>query len=179
MLLLICSSCFMNLKRISKMTQLYKAVCCGKVTKTPRDWDVCWGCGKKNPILEEVDKEDAVFVMGIKEECIRTSVGSSLLVDDKKYNQKNAIAGKKEKMDIDPLTLKEYRKQALTHLRSQAEADKDKALLSLSILLDHPAGIGDHSTGDLYANLNEALSALADADDRIDTLERYFQCKVL
>ena len=159
------------------MVQLYKAICCGKVTKTPQDWDVCWGCGKKNPILEEVDKEDAVFVMGTKEET-RTSVGSSLLVDEK-YTQENAIAGKKEKMDIDPLTLKEYRKQALTHLRSQAEADKDKALLSLSILLDHPAGIGDHSTGDLYANLNEALSALADADDRIDTLERYFQCKVL
>ena len=159
------------------MVQLYKAICCGKVTKTPQDWDVCWGCGKKNPILEEVDKEDAVFVMGTKEET-RTSVGSSLLVDEK-YTQENAIAGKKEKMDIDPLTLKEYRKQALSYLRTQAQADKDKALLSLSILLDHPAGIGDHSTGDLYENLNEALSALADADDRIDTLERYFQCKVL
>lgn len=159
------------------MVRLYKAICCGKVTKTPQDWDVCWGCGKKKPILEEVDKEDAVFVMGTKEET-RTSVGSSLLVDEK-YTQENAIAGKKERMDIDPLTLKEYRKQALSYLRTQAQTDKDKALLSLSILLDHPAGIGDHSTGDLYENLNEALSALADADDRIDTLERYFQCKVL
>ena len=146
------------------MMRLYKALCCGKVTKTPQDWDVCWGCGKKNPILEEVDKEDAVFVMGTKEEN-RTSVGSSLLVDEK-HTKENAIAGKKEKMEIDPLILKEYRKQALSYLRTQAQADKDKALLSLSILLDHPAGIGDHSTGDLYENLNEALSALADADDR-------------
>ena len=152
------------------MVQLYKAICCGKVTKTPQDWDVCWGCGKNNPILEEVDKEDAVFVMGIKEECIRTSVGSSLLVDDKKYNQENAIAGKKKKEMTEG-----YKKQALTHLRSQAQADKDKALLSLSILLDHPAGIGDHSTGDLYANLNEALSALSDADDRLETLDIYFK----
>ena len=59
-------------------------------------------------------------------------------------------------------------------MRTQAEADKQKALLSLSILLDHPAGIGDHSTGDLYENLNEALSALADADDRLETLDMYF-----
>ena len=169
MLLLTCSSCFMNLKRISKMTQLYKAICCGKVTKTPRDWDVCWGCGKKNPILEEVDKEDAVFVMGTKEETTRTSVGTSLLIDNQKNTQKNAIAGKKKEMT------EGYKKQALAHLRSQAQADKDKALLSLSILLDHPAGIGDHSTGDLYANLNEALSALADADDRLETLDIYFK----
>ena len=151
------------------MTQLYKATCCGKVTKTPRDWDVCWGCGKKNPILEEVYKEDAVFVMGTKEETNRTSVGSSLMIDDEKNTQKNAIAGKKKEMTED------YKKQALTHLRSQAQADKDKALLSLSILLDHPAGIGDHSTGDLYDNLNEALSALSDADDRLETLDIYFK----
>ena len=151
------------------MVRLYKAICCGKVTKTPQDWDVCWGCGKKNPILEEVDKEDAVFVMGTKEETSRTSVGSSLLVDDEKYTQKNAIAGKKKEMT------EGYKKQALTHLRSQAQADKDKALLSLSILLDHPAGIGDHSTGDLYDNLNEALSALSDADDRLETLDIYFK----
>jgi len=170
----------MNLKRISKMTQLYKAICCGKVTKTPRDWDVCWGCGKKNPILEEVDKEDAVFVMGIKEECIRTSVGSSLMIGDKEYNQKNSTAGKdpeenEEEMNESWTEYGEgYKEQAIKHLRTQAEADKQKALLSLSILLDHPAGIGDHSTGDLYENLNEALSALADADDRLETLDMYF-----
>ena len=49
-----------------------------------------------------------------------------------------------------------------------------KALMSLNILLDHPAGIGDHSTEDLYSNLEEALSALADAEDRLETLEEYF-----
>jgi len=46
--------------------------------------------------------------------------------------------------------------------------------MSLNILLDHPAGIGDHSTEDLYSNLEEALSALADAEDRLETLEEYF-----
>tara|TARA_R110002020_G_scaffold103752_3_gene243109 strand:- start:17245 stop:17463 length:219 start_codon:yes stop_codon:yes gene_type:complete len=67
-----------------------------------------------------------------------------------------------------------YKEHAINSLRNQAQTDRDKALLSLSILLDHPAGIGDHSTGDLYNNLNEALSALADADDRLGALETYF-----
>ena len=39
-----------------------------------------------------------------------------------------------------------------------------------------PAGIGDHSTGDLHENLNEALSKLADADDRLDILKVELQC---
>ena len=47
-------------------------------------------------------------------------------------------------------------------------------MTSLEIMLDHPAGIGDHSTGDLHNNLNEALSNLADAEDRIETLKRNF-----
>ena len=66
-----------------------------------------------------------------------------------------------------------YRTNALEHLRARAECDKRGALASIQILLDHPAGSGDHSTGDLYDNLNEALSKLADADDRLDTLEIY------
>ena len=41
-------------------------------------------------------------------------------------------------------------------------------------MLDHPAGIGDHSTGDLHENLNEALAKLADAEDRLDTLKIHF-----
>ena len=162
------------------MVQLYKAICCGKVTKTPQDWDVCWGCGKNNPILEEVDKEDAVFVMGTKQE-VRTSVGSSLLIDDEQgYDIEKNIAEKYAEENKQEMTEswtkygEGYKEQAIKHLRTQAEADKQKALLSLSILLDHPAGIGDHSTGDLYENLNEALSALADADDRLDTRDIYF-----
>ena len=62
---------------------------------------------------------------------------------------------------------------ALKALMKKAETDRSNALASLTMMLDHPAGIGDHSTGDLYDNLNEALSALSDADDRIDTLKLY------
>ena len=68
-----------------------------------------------------------------------------------------------------------YKEHALNYLKTQAQADREKALLSLSMLLEHPAGIGDHSTGDLYNNLNEALSALSDADDRLETLGIYFK----
>ena len=67
-----------------------------------------------------------------------------------------------------------YKINAIDYLYNKAYADRDKALMSLNILLDHPAGIGDHSTEDLYPNLEEALSALADAEDRLETLQEYF-----
>ena len=60
-------------------------------------------------------------------------------------------------------------------LKKQAEADKAKAMLSLELLIDKPVGIGDHSTGDFYSNAEEALAMLVDADDRLTTIEKYFQ----
>lgn len=59
-------------------------------------------------------------------------------------------------------------------LMSQAVAERSKAILTLNLLSEHPAGIGDHSTGDFYKNAEEALSALVDADDKISTLNKYF-----
>tara|TARA_R110002153_G_scaffold122454_1_gene268380 strand:+ start:8404 stop:8649 length:246 start_codon:yes stop_codon:yes gene_type:complete len=59
-------------------------------------------------------------------------------------------------------------------LLSQAEAEKNKAFLTIDLLSNHPAGIGDHSTSDFYDNANEALESLASADDKIETLKRYF-----
>lgn len=59
-------------------------------------------------------------------------------------------------------------------LMSQAVADRNKAILTLNLLSEHPAGIGDHSTGDFYTNAEEALSMLVDADDKISTLNQYF-----
>jgi|TARA_R100000005_G_C4895793_1_gene140349 hypothetical protein len=72
------------------------------------------------------------------------------------------------------MSVSTYRENAIDYLYNKAYSDRDKALASLSILLDHPAGIGDHSTGDLYENLDEALSALADAEDRLEVLEQYY-----
>ena len=49
-----------------------------------------------------------------------------------------------------------------------------KEKLTLKIMSDHPAGIGDHSTGDFYQNAEEALSKLAEAEDKLECLRRNF-----
>jgi hypothetical protein len=60
-------------------------------------------------------------------------------------------------------------------LKTSAEADKTKAMLTLNLLSENPAGIGDHSTEDFYNNAEEALKMLIDADDRLDALKMYFE----
>ena len=62
-------------------------------------------------------------------------------------------------------------------LMSQAVANRNKAILTLNLLSESPAGIGDHSTNDFYNNATEALNMLVDADDQISTLEKYFTAK--
>ena len=62
-------------------------------------------------------------------------------------------------------------------LKASAEAEKAKALLTLDILENHPAGIGDHSTGDFYKNAEEALAMLTDADDKLEAIEKYLTNK--
>ena len=59
-------------------------------------------------------------------------------------------------------------------LRATFEAQKEKALMTFELLTENPAGIGDHSTEDFYKNAEEAARALAEADDVLDTLERYY-----
>jgi len=58
-------------------------------------------------------------------------------------------------------------------LKTSAEADVAKAKLTLDLLSDHAVGIGDHSTEDFYKNAEEALSLLADANDRLENLKKY------
>ena len=68
-------------------------------------------------------------------------------------------------------------KQIYDMLKSESEADKQKALLSLDLIKNYPAGIGDHSTKDFWDNATEALKLLASADERLETLEKYFDTK--
>ena len=49
-------------------------------------------------------------------------------------------------------------------LYNQAMADRSKALLSLDLLGNHPAGIGDHSTTDFYNNANNSVMARFQVD---------------
>ena len=67
--------------------------------------------------------------------------------------------------------------QVYKFLKSEAEADKNKALASIELLTNYPAGIGDHSTKDYWYNCTEALKLLASADERLETLEKYFNTK--
>jgi hypothetical protein len=60
-------------------------------------------------------------------------------------------------------------------LKTSAEADRAKAMLTLELLSNNPVGIGDHSTNDFYNNAEEALRMLTDAEDRLDTLKMYFE----
>ena len=59
-------------------------------------------------------------------------------------------------------------------LKTSAEADRAKALLTLDLLGNKGVGIGDHSTKDFYSNAEEALHTLIDADDRLEAIEKYF-----
>jgi hypothetical protein len=54
------------------------------------------------------------------------------------------------------------------------EAQREKALMTFDLLIDHPAGIGDHSTSDFYKNAEEAAVALAESEDVLETLKRHF-----
>jgi hypothetical protein len=58
-------------------------------------------------------------------------------------------------------------------LAADLEAQRRKAIATLHLLTNHPAGIGDHSTEDFYKNAHEALAALTDADDKLETLNKY------
>ena len=59
-------------------------------------------------------------------------------------------------------------------LTAQAEADKMKALMALDLLENQAVGIGDHTANDFLADATEALNLLAEADDRLDALDKYF-----
>ena len=64
--------------------------------------------------------------------------------------------------------------RTITMLKKHFEAEREKALLSLELLTDDKAGIGDHSTQDFYNNAIEAIRALAEAEDVLETIERHF-----
>ena len=70
-----------------------------------------------------------------------------------------------------------HKENAIDYLMKKALADKAKAELSLELLLEKAVGIGDHSTGDFYENLDEALDTLVDAIDRLEVIEKYYGAK--
>jgi hypothetical protein len=59
-------------------------------------------------------------------------------------------------------------------LRAQALADKAKAQMALDLLENQAVGIGDHTVNDFMKDADEALTLLVDAEDKLETLERYW-----
>lgn len=59
-------------------------------------------------------------------------------------------------------------------LKAQAKADKAKALMALELLTQNAVGIGDHTANDFLQDAEQSLQLLVDADDKLETLERYF-----
>ena len=58
-------------------------------------------------------------------------------------------------------------------LETKALSEKEEAITSITLLTEHPAGIGDHSTDDFYANAEQALQKLVDAEDKLAILKRF------
>lgn len=59
-------------------------------------------------------------------------------------------------------------------LKAQALADKAKAIMALDLLENQAVGIGDHTANDFLKDGMESLSLLADAEDKLEIIEKYF-----
>ena len=64
--------------------------------------------------------------------------------------------------------------RVISALKAQALADKEKALMSLDLLENQGVGIGDHTANDFLADATESLRLLADAEDRLEIIKKYF-----
>ncbi len=62
-------------------------------------------------------------------------------------------------------------------LKTQAEADKQEALLTLETLLENPSGIGEHTSGYFLEEAKKAIGKLGEAEDHLETIERHFGYK--
>lgn len=64
--------------------------------------------------------------------------------------------------------------RVISALKAQALADREKALMSLDLLENQGVGIGDHTANDFLADATESLRLLADAEDRLEMIKKYF-----
>lgn len=60
-------------------------------------------------------------------------------------------------------------------LRARALAEREEALMALELMTERAAGIGDHTANDFMKDAEIALQRLVDADDKLETLEKYFR----
>lgn len=67
-----------------------------------------------------------------------------------------------------------YKSRVISALKAQALADREKALMALDLLENKAVGIGDHTSNDFLKDANESLMLLAEAEDKLDMIEKYF-----
>jgi len=60
-------------------------------------------------------------------------------------------------------------------LKTQALADKAKAMMALDLLENQAVGIGDHTINDFFKDANEALELLVESDDKLEALTKYYE----
>lgn len=65
--------------------------------------------------------------------------------------------------------------RVISALKAQALADKEKALMALDLLTNHAVGIGDHTANDFLKDATESLQLLAEAEDRLEMIKKYFE----
>ena len=64
--------------------------------------------------------------------------------------------------------------KVISALKAQALADKEKAMMALDLLENQAVGIGDHTANDFLQDATEALNLLAEADDRLEAISKYY-----
>jgi hypothetical protein len=64
--------------------------------------------------------------------------------------------------------------RVIAALKAQALADKEKALMALDLLENQGVGIGDHTANDFLKDATESLQLLAEAEDRLEMINKYF-----
>ena len=57
--------------------------------------------------------------------------------------------------------------------KSHAKGHVDKHLANVEVLLDHPAGIGEH--GDIIEEIEKELNEVAKYDDLLSMVEKYVE----
>ena len=72
---------------------------------------------------------------------------------------------------------KNKKSKIITALKAQALADREKAIMALDLLENKAVGIGDHTANDFLKDATESLKLLASADERLETISKYFSTK--
>jgi hypothetical protein len=67
------------------------------------------------------------------------------------------------------------RDKTLEAVKSHAQGHIDKHKINVEILLERPAGIGEH--GDLLTEIEKELKIIAEYQDKLDVVEQHFETK--